>query len=298
MDPYLEGSAWESFHAALIDEIGRQLAPKLRPKYMVRVERRIVVDITDAPADVAVAARGFSPVVRGEAVAFEPPRMPATETSARAPQRSVSILDVAQRKLVTAIELLSPTNKRPGGGREVYLERRESFLAGEAHLIEIDLLRRGTPLPMRGVLPPASYYAFVSRAGHRPMTGVWPISLRGPVPPIPVPLLAGDPDAPLELQAALAAVYDAFGFDLELDYRRPPQFPLPPEEAAWVREHLGSPARFPRRGSESRALETGKSAAFGNWLSPRGQPRHRQEAPGSLRLRPPANLAEFRRISH
>ena len=81
------------------------------------------------------------------------------------------------------------------------------------------------------------------------MTGVWPISLRGPLPPSPVPFLAGDADAPLDLQAALTAVYDAFAFDLELDYRRLPQFPLPPEEAAWAREHVGIPRQALRRGS-------------------------------------------------
>jgi len=260
MDPYLEGSAWESFHAALIDEIGRQLAPKLRPKYLVRVERRLVVGISDAPVDPAVASQDLYPdvsVVRGRAersspgqsggggggraVALEPPLILATEMTARTPQRSVSIVDVAERTLVAAIELLSPTNKRPGGGREEYLQRRENFLAGDAHLIEIDLLRRGTRLPMRGVLPPAPYYAFVSRADRRPMTGVWPIALRGPLPTIPVPLLPADPDVPLDLQAALTGAYDAFGFDLELDYRRAPEFPLPPEEAAWVREQLGIP---------------------------------------------------------
>jgi hypothetical protein len=36
MDPYLEGSEWVSVHAELSSEIARQLAPKLRPKYIVR----------------------------------------------------------------------------------------------------------------------------------------------------------------------------------------------------------------------------------------------------------------------
>ena len=254
MDPYLEGSAWESFHAALIDEIGRQLARKLRPKFLVRVERRMVVDITDTPADVAIA-RGVYPDVSvmqvggrpqgvgstGGVLALEPPVVLATEIAARAPQRSVSIVDAVERRLVAAIELLSPPNKRPGGGREEYLERRDGFLAGDVHLIEVDLLRRGARLPMRGALPAAPYYAFVSRSGHRPLTGVWPISLRGPLPPIPIPLLPGDDDVPLDLQAALTGAYDAYGFDLEIDYRKFPEFPLPPEEAAWVREHLGLP---------------------------------------------------------
>lgn len=43
---------------------------------------------------------------------------------------------------------------------------------------------------------------------------------------------------PLDLQAALTAVYDAGGFDLVVDYRRPPEVELSAEEAAWLDEHL------------------------------------------------------------
>lgn len=190
MDPYLEGTAWESFHAALVDEMGRQLAPKVRPRYFVRVER--------------------------------------------VPRRSLAIFDAVERRLVVAIELLSPSNKRVGGGREEYLERRDNYLNSDVHLIEIDLLRRGTRLPMRGVLPSVPYFAFLSRSGLRPMTGVWPIGLREPLPEVPVPPLAGDPDVILDLQAALNGAYDAFGFDLELDYRQPPQVPLAADDATWT----------------------------------------------------------------
>jgi hypothetical protein len=34
-------------------------------------------------------------------------------------------------------------------------------------------------------------------------------------------------------------MYDGLGLDLAVDYRRPPEAPLPSEEAAWVEEHLG-----------------------------------------------------------
>ena len=147
-------------------------------------------------------------------------------------------MDVAERKLVAAIELLSPSNKRTGGGREEYIDRRDNFLSAGVHLIELDLLRRGTRLPMRDELPLAPYFAFVSRAENRPMAGVWPISLREALPTIPVPLLPGDADVALELQVALNQTYDAFGFDLELDYRKPPEVPLQAEDQAWADERL------------------------------------------------------------
>ena len=46
------------------------------------------------------------------------------------------------RSVVTAIEVLSPTNKTRGSrGRASYFEKRRDSLRSEAHLIEIDLLR-------------------------------------------------------------------------------------------------------------------------------------------------------------
>jgi hypothetical protein len=60
----------------------------------------------------------------------------------------VEIRDAAKRKwLVTITEILSPTIKR-GQGRKEYLEKREQILLGSAHLLEIDLLRKGKRFPM------------------------------------------------------------------------------------------------------------------------------------------------------
>ena len=44
MDPYLEGSLWMSIHSQLTAEIARQLAPKLRPKYLALTTERFVLD--------------------------------------------------------------------------------------------------------------------------------------------------------------------------------------------------------------------------------------------------------------
>ncbi len=250
MDPYLEGPAWESFHAAFIDDIGRQLAPKLRPKYVVRVERRFVADAGERLDELSIAERTRYPDVsvmrrhpdvalhhrQGGVGMLEPPLQLATVLTARSPQRSLNIVDVAERKLVAAIEVLSPSNKRPGGGREEYIERRENSLSASVHLIEIDLLRQGVRLPMIGDLPATPYFAFVSRAGQRPMTGIWPISLREALPTIPVPLLADEPDVRLDLQAAFNSSYDSFGFDLELDYEQPPVIPLEAADRQWADE--------------------------------------------------------------
>jgi Protein of unknown function (DUF4058) len=153
------------------------------------------------------------------------------------PHFFVEIRDRLGRRLVTAIEVLSPTNKR-GVGRQEYLRRRRRLLRSEAHLVEIDLLHAGRRIPMERALPPAPYYVYVGREESRPMTDVWPIRLDQPLPQIPIPLLEGDADVMLDLQSALTAVYDISDYSLEIDYRKPPGVPLTPEESAWVVHRL------------------------------------------------------------
>ena len=113
------------------------------------------------------------------------------------------------------------------------------MLLSTAHLMEIDLLRGGQRVPMQQPLPDYPYFVFLSRAEKRPLTDVWPIRLSDPLPAVPVPLLPGDADVPLNLQEALASVYDTFHYALTIDYTRPPETPrLPPREAAWAEEWL------------------------------------------------------------
>ena len=42
----------------------------------------------------------------------------------------------------------------------------------------------------------------------------------------------------LDLQLAFTTVYDLSDYDLELDYTKPPDVPLSPEEADWSDERL------------------------------------------------------------
>ena len=130
MDPYLEGSLWMSVHTQLSAEIARQLAPKLRPRYLALTNERFVY----------VAKTEISrPQPADSGIAVAPLHM-ATVMPEPVPQITVEIRDTANRRLVTAIEVLSPTNKR-GQGREEYLAKRGRLLHSSAHLLEIDFLR-------------------------------------------------------------------------------------------------------------------------------------------------------------
>lgn len=171
MDPYLEGSEWTSLHAELCSEIARQLAPQLRPKYVVRLSRRC---ITEMPDDLGIVTGEFYPDValttsercndlaESSTSMLTAPMQMATVMPSRVPHLTVEIRDVTQRELITAIEVLAPTNKRGEGHRE-YLDKRSRILCSMTHLVEIDLLRTGRRVPMQKPLPAASYFVFVSR---------------------------------------------------------------------------------------------------------------------------------------
>jgi hypothetical protein len=81
MDPYLEGALWTTVHFSLSAEIVRQLAPKVRPRYLVLPAERFVMETpesvaittTDMYPDVSVAkARSMAGATQGTTVAPAP----------------------------------------------------------------------------------------------------------------------------------------------------------------------------------------------------------------------------------
>lgn len=261
MDPYLEGDMFQEFHDRLANQISVQLMPLLSPKYVALLAKRYVFDrpalgIFDAPLerilypDVHVVAPSEAlpaPVGGNTGLAIaEPPIELPSLLPEQVPILSLEIRDVADRRLVTIIEILSPVNKYGEGVRD-YAERRTEILQTATHLLEIDLLRRGTRIRLGGEPPPAPYYVYLSRVQRRPWTqacaepsrSIWPLGLREPLPTVPVPLLPPDPEVPLDLQAAVNACFALVGYERLLDYAGPPPPPdLDEDDTAWVDEVL------------------------------------------------------------
>ena len=245
MDPYLEGPLWSVVHHNLIEEFARQLTPKLRPKYRARTEERIVVAAPD-PIEVGWVRQRFPDV---SVVATEPRFGSGSTATLVAPltqdflppesltETFLEIRTATDGQLVTAIELLSPTNKRGEGAAEHQRKRRE-ILASKVHLLEIDLLRVGESFPVTGPLPSTPYFIFLSRADKRRKVEIWPIPLEAALPVVPVPLLAGDRDVELDIALAFRTIYDLFEYDRDLDYSGPPTIRLSPEQSAWAETHL------------------------------------------------------------
>jgi hypothetical protein len=246
MDPYLEGDLWPVVHANLATEIARQLNPKLRPKYVALTTQRVVLAAPDEAEGQArwpdVGLVTEREPTSGGAATLIAPFVANAAAAEEVPVYGVEIRDPTNRRLVTAIEILSPTNKHGAGGNEYAAKRRE-LLDSPAHLVEIDLLRSGVRFPLDRPPPVAPYYVFVSRVGRRPEVQIWPIPLAAPLPPIPIPLDAGDPDVMLDLQAALNELHAVMNYDLSVDYTQPPPGPLSATDAAWIEQRLRDVSR-------------------------------------------------------
>jgi hypothetical protein len=44
MDPFLEGEEWEDFHTRFNAAFSEALSPRIEPRYLVRIERRVYVE--------------------------------------------------------------------------------------------------------------------------------------------------------------------------------------------------------------------------------------------------------------
>jgi hypothetical protein len=244
MDPFLEGQKWHDFHTSTLYVTRRLLTALLKPRYTVDIEESVYlqdefdddlrfpdISITEHDLDVSLPSSG------GLAVAIEPVVYTVPKLR-RARQRHLAVYSVDTRRLVTVMEVLSPTNK--SSGYHDYLAKRDEIFADAVHLVELDLLRRGRRLPTVEQLHAADYYAFVSRHPQLPKVEVYGWTLREPLPSIPIPLKSGDPDVVLDLQTVLNTVYDESGYDASVDYEQAVVPALTPADAKWVQETLAA----------------------------------------------------------
>lgn len=258
MDPYLEDPLiWPGVHNALIVYLRDQLQPKLRPRYVAAMDERVYIEARSRQVvpDVSVRRPREPEHEGGVAVAVAVAVAEADEPALvqvdplEVHESYIAILDLRSgQKIVTVIEVVSPSNKAPGAGRESYEAKQNEVLGSDAHLVEIDLLRTGQHVvavpewSARGM----GYYDYlvcVNRAYD--MRNRYELYLRGVrerLPRVRVPLADGDPDVAMDVQAAMARVYDGGAYDQRIDYHAPCRPPLRPEDQAWLDELVGKPA--------------------------------------------------------
>lgn len=251
MDPYLEDPAiWEGFHSSLVVYLRDALQPQLRPRYIASVERRVVVESPNGDQrpiipDVWVGDRTQASTASATAVAEVDSPVIVEVPGLEVHQSYLEILDTATgMRVVTVIEVVSPSNKYNGHGRDLYVAKQSEVLSSPVHLVEIDLHRTGphvvsVPESVARSKGPYDYLVCINRArGPRERFELYPRRLADRLPRIPIPLAAGDRDVRLDLQAVLELAYDRGAYRDQLRYDRPCSPPLQPPEEAWAKELL------------------------------------------------------------
>lgn len=242
MDPYLEHpDLWRDVHHGLIAALRDDLAPRLRPRYRVKVEVRVYAAMPDKLGFIGVPDVGIIQV-NEPVIAYHTPTRPRT-VELLVPEvieeGYLEIQELASGEVITVIEILSPANKRPGEGRRFYEIKRGLVFASATHLVEIDLLRAYPPMPASGNGSSTHYRILISRAHVRPQGDLYAFDVQEPIPTFPLPLVYGDDEPPVDLNQLLHDLYDRAGYDLSIDYRRQPAPPFEGEDAAWVEALLG-----------------------------------------------------------
>lgn len=246
MNPYLENAEfWHDFHQRFVIHLGDEVGSQLSDGYFAKLEEQIYVHEVEEETrtflgrpDVGVfQSDAQRKPTSGNAMVAEPPPLELEIISVatdRERESYIEIRDRISRRLVTVIELLSPANKNSGKDREQYLAKRERLLESRVHVVEIDLLRQGPRMPVKG-LPICDYCVLVCRAENRPIASVWPFQVTDALPPLLVPLSEGDTPLKIDLNELFQRVFVAANY-AKIIYRAPLDPPLDAERQKWAEQ--------------------------------------------------------------
>lgn len=258
MDPFLE-LHWLDMHPRLIGYICDELQDWLPADLLARIGERVVLEfeglneferpsgkhpdvlVSETPRGNSAASTlptAIRELAQPTGVVTEEAELPETETY-------IEIVDAATgSQVISVIELISPTNKIAGKGRDSYLQKTSSYLQAGVNLIEIDLTRNGDRtaiMPWIHELPEeesaylAGVYRFINRGERR--LEYHQLHMDRPLKPIGIPLRPGDDDVVLQLQPLLERAYQKGRYE-RLDYRQKLTPPLSSAELALLERGL------------------------------------------------------------
>lgn len=255
MDPWLE-QHWGDVHTSIVTYCRNRLQGALPRDLRARVEERVFREWEEQGE---FQGRSTVPGVRvveypksgpsretGIAVVDADPAMKIKPFDEATTERFIEIRDFgAGGRLVTVIEVLSPSNRERGRGREAYLKKREELHEAHVNLVELDLLRTKESIDAisRAELRNDYHTPYLVTVSREDSTGreyeIYKAPLECRLPIIRVPLRPSDNDVILAIQPILDDAYDRGGYDI-IDYGVPPKPPLEGAAAEWADQLLKS----------------------------------------------------------
>ncbi len=253
MDPYLEHpSRWPEVHSRLIAAIANSLESQLGEAYFIGVEKRVyqlttddsiligIPDTTIAKHSTSSSSSKTQSLATTATLTTENYLTVTLPIPIEVKESYLEIRDIETSEVITAIEVLSPVNKRTGEGRRTYEFKRQSILGSQTHLVEIDLLRSGSPMPMLGKVDATDYRLLVSRASRRPQAQLYSFNLEQTIPEISIPLKSNEPDLQLDLQTLLTELYSQARYNRRIDYQKPPVPPFKKDIQPWASDRIAA----------------------------------------------------------
>lgn len=258
MNPYREReTAWSDFHNSFLVVLRDQLQAALWGRYIVKIEETLYIHEPSAAQRL---------LRKPDVSIVHSTKRPATSTTRTATLDAPAVgsipldidferliqLEIFERDakhLVTAIEMLSLTNKFEGPDRQTYLAKRRKLLSSNAHFVEIDFLRVGPRMPVDG-LQACDFCVIVSRAEQRPAVGIWHIDLKDPLPKIPMPLAKPKEKVVVDLQKVFEDAFDRAAY-VAFIYESEPKPRLKRDQQKWAHAILAAnPVDWPEPDAE------------------------------------------------
>jgi hypothetical protein len=169
MDPYIEANGlWADFRNSFLFGIHKALADTLPPRYYAHVSIRSYVSLADSKEKIIYPTPPHVARITASqyAVAEDGSRnmLAFVEEDHSEPVLNIYCEDEPEPRIVTRIEILSPSNKRPDTlGWKLYQRQRRSVLRSNVHLVELDLLRGGQRPRMLDLWPESPYTLLVAK---------------------------------------------------------------------------------------------------------------------------------------
>jgi Protein of unknown function (DUF4058) len=214
MDPYLEGEKiWPAFQHHLLACLYQTLLPGLVDRYRARVGQRRY----------ATTQALFTSIIRED--------------------HEEEFIEIRQRndsRLITLVDVVSPTNKTTAEGRQAYLDKRKEAKSSNANLVEIDLVLQGNPMLdySRDGLPDWDHAVTVTRATQPERYEIYTATLQKKLPKFRLPLAGDDRDTVVDLQSTFSRCFDLGNFPSLIDYQLDPPTKLEEEDRRWMNEML------------------------------------------------------------
>lgn len=267
MDPFLELPIFfPGLHDRFIGKLSDALQVTLPAPYFADIRDRVMVEFDERRIEPDVnilygesSGEGipfFHETNGGTAIAVATRTQPLLIQAPHDEHRETFLSIYAggeHERLVTTIEVLSPSNKTPGAqGRDLYLLKQREVLESRVHLVEIDLLRGGRHTTavseerLKAKSGPFDYQVCIHRWNKFGNFAVYTIGLEEKLPTIDIPLLPKDPPVAIDLQAVFDRCYDTGPYRRRVRYAELTPLPeLSPARLAWARDRLATTQQAP-----------------------------------------------------